>query len=285
MNPATILKLVLLLGVVLLVVAIGARARLEQPLALLRRPGLALRALLAMYGLFPAGVLALVAVAPLREGVGAVLLGFAVAPVLPPWARKGLAIGGQSEVVMGLQILSTVVGLLLIPPMLWLVGRVFGVSTVLAPLAVEQVLLVTVVAPLAVGMGLAKLRPAAAERLATGAERVGGLLLLLGAVVLLLVQGPAILGVIGQGTLLATVAVVVVGLAVGHGLGGPQQGNRGALASATVSRHPAIALVLATAAGQGSEATVIGTVLLYLLVVLLISAPYERWCHPSRSPR
>lgn len=285
MNPATILKLVLLLGVVLLVVAIGARARLEQPLALLRLPGLALRALLAMYGLFPAGVLALVAVAPLREGVGAVLLGFAVAPVLPPWARKGLAIGGQSEVVMGLQILSTVVGLLLIPPMLWLVGRVFGVSTVLAPLAVEQVLLVTVVAPLAVGMGLAKLRPAAAERLATRAERVGGLLLLLGAVVLLLVQGPAILGVIGQGTLLATVAVVVVGLAVGHGLGGPQQGNRGALASATVSRHPAIALVLATAAGQGSEATVIGTVLLYLLVVLLISAPYERWCHPSRSPR
>lgn len=285
MNPATILKLVLLLGVVLLVVAIGARARLEQPLALLRRPGLALRALLAMYGLFPAGVLALVAVAPLREGVGAVLLGFAVAPVLPPWARKGLAIGGQGEVVMGLQILSTVVGLLLIPPMLWLVGRLFGVSTVLAPLAVEQVLLVTVVAPLAVGMGLAKLRPAAAERLAAGAERVGGLLLLLGAVVLLLVQGPAILGVIGQGTLLATVAVVVVGLAVGHGLGGPQQGNRGALASATVSRHPAIALILATAAGQGSEATVIGTVLLYLLVVLLISAPYERWCHPSRSPQ
>ena len=54
MNPATILKLVLLLGVVLLVVAIGIRARLEEPLLLLRRPALALRAMVAMYVALPA---------------------------------------------------------------------------------------------------------------------------------------------------------------------------------------------------------------------------------------
>ena len=47
MNPETILKLVLLLGVVLLVVAIGVRARLQEPLLLLRKPALALRAMLA----------------------------------------------------------------------------------------------------------------------------------------------------------------------------------------------------------------------------------------------
>jgi len=87
-NPATILKLVLLLGVVLLVVAIGIRARLEQPLLLLRRPALTLRAMVAMFVALPAFVLALVRLVPLPAGVGAALLGFAVSPVLPPWAKK-----------------------------------------------------------------------------------------------------------------------------------------------------------------------------------------------------
>ena len=56
MNPVTIFKLVLLLGVVLLVVAIGIRARLED-LLLLRRSALALRAMVAMYVALPAFVL------------------------------------------------------------------------------------------------------------------------------------------------------------------------------------------------------------------------------------
>jgi len=276
MNPATILKLVLLLGVVLLVVAIGIRARLEQPLLLLRSPALALRAMVAMYVALPAFVLVLVWLMPLQAGVGAVLLGFAVSPVLPPWAKKGAAVGGQSDYVIGLQVLSSVVALLVVPLMIWIVYRTFGVATNLDPLAVEMVLLITVAAPLALGMGLARLYPGAA-RLADRADRVGGVVLLLGAVVLLIVNGRAILGVIGQGTLIATVAVILFGLLVGHLLGGPDPGNRGALAEATVLRHPAIALLLASGAFPEREATVIGAVLMYLVASLLLSVPYERW--------
>lgn len=276
MNPATILKLVLLLGVVLLVVAIGIRARLEQPLLLLRSPALALRAMVAMYVVLPAFVLVLVWLMPLQAGVGAVLLGFAVSPVLPPWAKKGAAVGGQSDYVIGLQVLSSVVALLVVPLMIWIVYRTFGVATNLDPLAVEMVLLITVAAPLALGMGLARLYPGAA-RLADRADRVGGVVLLLGAVVLLIVNGRAILGVIGQGTLIATVAVILFGLLVGHLLGGPDPGNRGALAEATVLRHPAIALLLASGAFPEREATVLGAVLMYLVASLLLSVPYERW--------
>ena len=275
MNPATILKLVLFLGVVLLVVAIGIRARLEG--LLLRRPALALRAMVAMYLALPAFVLVLVWLVPLRAGVGAVLLGFAVSPVLPPWAKKATSAGGQSDYVIGLQVLSTGFALLVIPLMIWIVYRLFGVETALDPLAVELVLLATVAVPLALGMGLARLYPGAAPRLAALADRVGGVVLLLGAVVLLIVHGRAILGVIGQGTLVVTVAVVAFGLLVGHLLGGPDPGNRGALASATVSRHPAIALLLASGAFPEHESAVIGTVLLYLLAALLLAVPYERW--------
>ena len=276
MNPETVVKLVLLLGVVMLVVAIGIRARLEQPLLLLRSPALALRAMVAMYVALPAFVLVLVWLMPLQAGVGAVLLGFAVSPVLPPWAKKGAAVGGQSDYVIGLQVLSSIVAVLVVPLMIWIVYRTFGVATNLDPLAVEMVLLITVAAPLALGMGLARLYPGAA-RLADRADRVGGVVLLLGAVVLLIVNGRAILGVIGQGTLIATVAVILFGLLVGHLLGGPDPGNRGALAEATVLRHPAIALLLASGAFPEREATVLGAVLMYLVASLLLSVPYERW--------
>jgi BASS family bile acid:Na+ symporter len=70
---------------------------------------------------------------------------------------------------------------------------------------------------------------------------------------------------------------VVFGLLAGHWLGGPDPGNRGALASATVLRHPAIALLLASGAFPQHQAAVIGTVLLYLIVALGLAAPYERW--------
>jgi len=277
LNPEIILKLGLLLGVVLLVVAIGIRAHVDGVMRLLRRPALALRAVVAMYVALPAFVLLVVWFVPLREGVGAALLGFAVAPVLPPWAKKGIAAGGEADYVIGLELLSSGIAVMVIPLMIWIAYQVFGVATVLEPLAVELVLLATVVLPLALGMGLARFFPDAAPRLAALADRVGGVVLLLGAVVLLIAKGRAILGALGQGTLVVTVAVVAFGLLVGHLLGGAEPGNRRALASATVLRHPAIALLLASGAFPGNEATVIGTVLLYMIASLLLSSAYERW--------
>jgi len=275
-TPQTLFKLVLLLGVVLLVMAIGIQTHLERPLLLLRRPALALRAMAAMFVALPAFVLLLVWLMPLREGVGAVLLGFAVSPVLPPWAKKGVAVGGQDDYVIGLQVLSSVVALLVVPLMILIGYKIFGLQTSLASLAVEKVLLVTVAAPLALGLGLARLWPGTAPQLAALADRVGGVVLLIGAGVLLLLRGRAILDVLGQGTLLITLAVIAFGLLVGHVLGGPDPGNRAALASATVSRHPAIALLVASGAFPDNDATVIGTVLLYLLAALMLPIPYER---------
>jgi BASS family bile acid:Na+ symporter len=233
--------------------------------------------MVAMYVAMPAFVLLLVWLLPLREGVGAVLLGYAVAPVLPPWAKKGAAVGGKTDYVIGLELLSAGVSLLVVPLMIGIAYRVFGVTTTLEPLAVEKVLLATVAVPLALGFGLARLWPGAAPRLAALVDRAGTVILLLGVVVLLVVRGRAILGVMGQGTLIVTVAVIAFGLLVGHLLGGPDPGNREALASATVSRHPAIALVLASGAFPELESTVIGMVLLFLFASLLLPIAYERW--------
>ena len=100
---------------------------------------------------------------------------------------------------------------------------------------------------------------------------------MIGAIALLIAHGQKIVGVIGQGTVIVTIVVIAFGLLVGELLGGPDPGNRRALASATVCRHPAIALLLASGAFPQQQATVIGTVLLYLLTSLVLPIPYERW--------
>lgn len=276
MTPQTLLKLLILAGVVLVVIAIGLRARLRRPLLILRRPQLALRAVLVMYVAMPLLALLLVTLLPHRPGVGAALLGLTVSPVLPPWAKKGAALGGNADYVIGLQLLSCVVALLAEPVMIAVGARWFGVETVLAPWAVEKVLLATVLLPLAVGLGLARLTPQRAPRLAALAERLGGGLLLAGVLLLLALQAPTILGAIGQGTVALIVLLVGAGLLLGHVMGGPDPAFSRPLASATVSRHPAVALVLASAAVPQHQPTVLGTVLLYMLTALLLPIPFER---------
>jgi BASS family bile acid:Na+ symporter len=276
-DPAALLKLVLLLGVVLLVVGIGARVQLDEPLLLLRRPRLTLRSLLAMYLLFPALVLLLVWLLPLRQGVGAVLLGFAVSPVLPPWAKKGTALGARGDYVIGLELLSTAVSLLVVPLMIAIAEGLFGITTNLDPRAMVMVLLATVLLPLGIGIGLARFFPGSAPRLGAVADRLGSVVLLLGAVVLLFIHGPKMLAVIGEGTVLAILVVIVFGLLFGELLGGPDRGIRGALASATVSRHPAIALLLATGAFPQQQPAVIGTVLIYLITSIVLPILLMRW--------
>jgi len=95
--------------------------------------------------------------------------------------------------------------------------------------------------------------------------------------VLLGIHGPKMLALIGEGTVLLILVVIVFGLLFGELLGGPDRSIRGALASATVSRHPAIALLLASGAFPQQQATVIGTVLIYLLASILLPILLMRW--------
>jgi bile acid:Na+ symporter, BASS family len=86
----------------------------------------------------------------------------------------------------------------------------------------------------------------------------------------------AVLSLVGNGTIVAMVAFVVIGLAVGHALGGPSANDRLVLALSTASRHPAIALAIAKA-NFPDEPHLGATIILYLLVSLLIGVPYQIW--------
>ena len=277
MSLDAVITLVLVTGIVLLVFEIGLRTRLGDPLLLLRKPSLGLRAMLAMFVVMPLFTLLIIRLFPLQAGVGAALLGFAVSPMLPPWAKTGAEVGGHRDYVFGLQVLATGISIFVVPVMLWLIARVFDIEARFDPFAFSMVLLVTVGAPLFLGMAFSKFLPDVARRIGRMAERIGKAVLLLGILALLATTHSVILGVIGQGTLLAIVVVLGVGLLVGHWLGGPDPGNRGALATATACRHPGIALLLAVGVLSDREETILGTVLLYLLASIAITVPYQIW--------
>ena len=277
MDIDTLTEILILIGIVLIVLAIGLRARLENPLLLLHKPALGLRAMAAMFVVLPLFALLVTRLFPLQQEVGAALLGLAVSPMLPPWAKTGAKIGGHGDYVFGLQVLATGVSIFVVPVMLWLAAWIFDIKATFNPLVFSLVLLVTVGVPLAIGMAVTKFLPGVAQRIAGLTERIGTVVLLLGIVALFVASHSVIFGVIGQGTLIAIVVIVGFGLLVGHLLGGPDPGNRGALATATASRHPGIALLLAVGVFPDNEKVILGTVLLYLLANIALTVPYQRW--------
>src|SRR5260370_39170547 len=71
-----------------------------------------------------------------------------------------------------------------------------------------------------------KIAPTMAERIADPLTRIAGIVLLIGVLCILAFSLPTALARIGNGTIVAFVAFVIVGLTVGHLFGGPGSEQR-----------------------------------------------------------
>ena len=101
------------------------------------------------------------------------------------------------------------------------------------------------------------------------------MLLVIAAVPVLISEWPAIASLIGNFTLVAIIVFVLVGLAIGHLLGGPDPEDRTVLALSTATRHPAVALAILHNAPD--QKTVMAAVLLVVIVGFIASVPYVMW--------
>ncbi len=93
---------------------------------------------------------------------------------------------------------------------------------------------------------------------------------------LLIKAAPAMLSLIGSGTLPAIIAFILVGLVSGHLLGGPEPANRTVLAIASSSRHPGIAIAIAGANFERGKLAM-AAILLYILINIVVAIPYRAW--------
>jgi BASS family bile acid:Na+ symporter len=282
MTAAQWLGLALQASIVLTVLGLGLTATQQDATYLLRRPKLLVRAILSMNVAMPiiAALVATTFALPLEVKVALVAL--AVSPVPPIIQKKQISAGGRREYVVGLLVAMSVLAIVLVPLTVMILDEVFGRSARITPASVAKIMLVTVLAPLLVGLLLRRWVPAA-EKASGAIIAVAGILLIIATAPLLYGLWPITRKYIGNGVVAMLAVLATIGLAVGHILGGPRPGDRTALAMSTASRHPAVALAIATSGTVSEPKPELAIILLYLVVATIISFPYQNWRKPAVS--
>jgi BASS family bile acid:Na+ symporter len=284
MGPADLIRLALTASILLLVFALGLRADVEHATYLFRRPARLLRGFLAMGVAVPVVAAALAALVRLDPAVEIALLLMAVSPIPPILPAKQLELGGRSRYVFGLLVAASLIAIVVVPLAIEVLGWVFHREAHVGAGVVARVVGVTVLLPLGVGLAVRRVAPRAAERVAPRVSRIGNVLLLTGLVTVLLFMAPAILALVGNGTVLVIALIVGTGLLAGHWLGGPDGDDRTALAIASSTRHPGVALAIARL-NFPEETRVPAAVFLFLLVNALVTLPYGAWRRRERAAR
>lgn len=273
---AALLPFALKASIFLIVLGIGLHASFREGLSLFRSPAQLGRALLAMYGVMVLLAVGIAWAVDPHPAVKLALVALAVSPVPPILPRKALRAGGGEPYTVGLLVAASVLAIVVVPLAMAILASLSHYPLHMDAGAVAALVFTSVLLPLALGMGLRRLAPAAAERIAGPMATAGGALLAVALVPLLPGLARGVLALAGDGSLLALAAFAALGLAAGHALGGPQPENRIVLALATASRHPAIALAIAHA--NFPEQQLAGpAVLFYLVVSAIVSLPYLRW--------
>ena len=268
--------LALQVSILMTVFSFGLRTTPRDVLGVLREPWLLGRSLVAMFVIMPLVALALTEAFALRPSVEIVLLALAVSPIPPLLPGREEKAGGHASFGLGLMVIVGLLSIVILPFALELIGRYVTRPYAMSPSAVAGVVLKAAILPLTVGMVVRGLLPAVAARSVKAVQTIATVLLVLGVLAVLANGMPAVLSLIGNGSVIAFGAFVAAGLAAGHLLGGPHAAERLVLALSTATRHPAIALAVAKA-NFPDEPLLGATVLLYLLVGLLIGVPYQVW--------
>jgi predicted Na+-dependent transporter len=247
-----------------------------------RRPALLIRVVLGSCLLVPLAALLLLHL-PISQALSppvrfAIAL-MALCPSAPLALRKSARQGGDGELAALLQVLAALVAIVTVP----LMGDVFRVSydvvgwdidhrEVAAQVAKAQVL------PLLLGLGLGRWRPDLAARLRGPLERIANALLLALVVLVLVVTAPHLLPFLA-GNLLALpfmALMVLLSLAIGWLMDHRDTRERISTSLVTAMRNPGLALLLATTYAGELRGLKLG-ILLYVLITLLVSAPFLRW--------
>jgi bile acid:Na+ symporter, BASS family len=275
MDAKAIILLALQLAIAATGFTYGLGATRDDLLYVVYRPALLLRSFIAMLVIMPLVVVACVWFLDLPQPTAVVLTALAVSPVPPLLPQKHKRAGAVVSYGLGLLVVLAVVSIVTIPLSALLISRLFAEPFAVGHIALIKIVLTMIIAPLAAGMLVRKLMPLPAQRLIAPARRVANVLLVAGVLVLLAGTWRAVWLATGQATVLAIVVFVLAGLVIGHWLGGPRPEHASVLALSTASRHPAIALAIASANYPGEKFA--PTLILYLILCTILAIPYVKW--------
>jgi BASS family bile acid:Na+ symporter len=276
MSATELMMLAINASMFLVVFTLGLDTTFAGVTYLFRRPALLVRSILAMNIVMP--VLAIVACLVFRpsQTIAVALIGLAISPVPPFLPNQQLGAGGPSRYVFGLLVATALASIVLVPASIALIDALFERSVQIPASKVATIMLTTVLLPLVLGVMTRRFASRLAERIARPVGIVGNVLLAAAAIPLLVIATPLFWPLVGCGVIAALVAFTLVGIAVGHTLGGPDPHRRAVLALATGSRHPGIALAIATI-NFPARTDVIAVVVYHLVIGALVALPYVIW--------
>jgi BASS family bile acid:Na+ symporter len=259
-----------------LVLAVGLNAGRGDLLYVLRRPLQLLKAVLAVIVIPPvAAAILITLMTPLEPVVKVGVMLMAISPVPPLVPGKELAVGGRKEYAYGLYAAMALLTIVSTPAVLALTTKLFGRHDFVSVESVARTVGLGVLLPLAIGVVIREFAPVFAARIWRLVYQMSMILVLIAFLPVVIQAWPAIMDLIGNGTVLAMAAVTVIAIIGGHLLGGPDRRDRATLATASAVRHPGIAMSIAGASFH--DPRVSAAVLLFMLVGLMAAAPYSAW--------
>jgi BASS family bile acid:Na+ symporter len=273
------LPLFLALSLAGLVLSVGLDASRDDVLLVLRKPRQLLKAILAVNVVPPLAAGLLIAFLPLAPVVKAGIMLMAIAPAPPLVPAQELKVGGRKEYAYGVYVAMALLTIVTVPLVLAAAARAFGSDASITVAKMAQTVLIGVLAPLALGMAIRRFAPAFARRAAPIVNKLSLVLVVLAFLPIVATIWPDIVGLVGNGTLLAMVAVAAITLTGGYLLGGPVHEDRATLGVASAIRHPGIAMMIANSAFQDHRVT--AAVLLYLLIGFVAVMVYRVWLKRS----
>jgi len=276
MTLAGLVLLGLKASIGLLVFSIGLGTAPGELMYLVRHPGRMVRALLAMSLVMPIIALLAVKLLPMEKSVAITLVALSLSPVPPMLPRKMLRAGGGHAYVAALLFTSAALSVVWIPLASAVVDGIFPADLSVPPLAVAPVVVVSVVGPMIAGVAVRLLSEPLADWLIKPASILATALLAVTGLVVVVKMAPLIASQIGDGLVVTLAVFVILGLLVGHLVGGPDPADRTVLALATATRHPGIAIAIAHI-NFPSEQAVPAAVVIYLVVSAILSLPYLAW--------
>ena len=269
------LAIAIQLAMALMVFCFALGATLADVTALFRRPILLAKSLLAMNVAMPVLAVAAAVAFDLHPAVEIAMVASALSPVPPIVPGKEIEAGGSKAYVLSLLVTVALVAIVFVPVVATAIGHAFARPVRVSAGDVARIVGTSILAPIVAGLVVRHFWPALAGRLGRPLSIVANVVLVGACIPVLIGVWPAVVALVGNYSFVALAAFAVVGLAVGHILGGPVEDNRTVLALSTSSRHPAVALAIAHAA-QDPHA-VAAAVLVLLVLGVVVSIPYVRW--------
>lgn len=276
MNLINLAILALNASMFMIVLALGLHTTIGEMTYLFRRPSLLLRSILSMNVIMLAFAIGICVLFDPAPAIKIALVGLAVSPVPPILPNQQFSAGGSAKYVIGLLSGTALVSIVLAPLVMDLVHAQFGVTVHMPVAKVATIVFVSVLVPLLAGIAIRRLAPVLGARIAQPISKFATVLLIIAVLPMLFVATPLLWTLVGKGVLVALVVFTIVGLAVGHALGGPDPDKRTVLALATGSRHPGIALALGSINFPNEHATM-AVVIFHLLIGALVALPYVTW--------